>query len=276
MKKANTEGLVATPILAIGALLFMLPFYVMVVMSLKTPEQIARTAVWSWPSPPTLENYAEVLRNPNVSFQLFLKNTLVIALLTTLGTVASSAAVAYAFARLKFAGKERLFMILLATMMLPGIVTMIPSYVMFAKIRWVNTFLPLVVPAFFAAAYNVFLLRQFFLGLPRELDEAAILDGASYWTIFTRIVLPLSGPALVTVGIFAFIWAWRDFMGPLLYLNDSSKQTLETGLRMYQTLNNDQWHLIMAASVMVSIPLIILFFVGQKAFVKGIVLTGGK
>lgn len=262
--------------LVLGSVLFMMPFFVMVSMSLKSPEELARTSVLAWPIAPTLENYRFVLANPTISFQLFFRNTVVIALLTTLGTLASSAVVAYGFARMKFAGRDRLFLLLLATMMLPGIVTMIPSYVIFARLGWVNTYLPLVVPSFFAAAYNVFLLRQFFLNLPRELDEAAMLDGAGPWAIFGRIVLPLSGPALMTVGIFAFIYNWRDFMGPLLYLNEPDKLTLETGLRLYQSQNDDQWHLIMAASTLVSVPLVVLFFLGQKAFIRGIVMTGGK
>lgn len=262
--------------LVLGSVLFLLPFYVMLVMSLKTPSQIAMTGVWTWPSPPTWANYEEVLRNPNVNFALLFRNTIVISLLATLGTVASSAMVAYAFARLKFAGRDRLFIILLSTMMLPGVVTLIPGYVLFAKLHMVNTFLPLTLPSFFGAAYNIFLLRQFFMSLPRELDEAALLDGASYWTVFSKVVLPLSGPALTTVGVFALIWNWRDFMGPLLYLTEPNKQTLETGLRMYQGLNDNQWHLLMAASVLVCLPLIVIFFVGQRAFVKGIVMTGGK
>lgn len=262
--------------LMLGSVLFMMPFFVMVSMSLKSPEELARTSVLAWPVAPTLENYRFVLANPTISFQLFFRNTVVIALLTTFGTLASSAVVAYGFARMKFAGRDRLFLLLLATMMLPGIVTMIPSYVIFARLGWVNTYLPLVVPSFFAAAYNVFLLRQFFLNLPRELDEAAMLDGAGPWAIFGRIVLPLSGPALMTVGIFAFIYNWRDFMGPLLYLNEPDKLTLETGLRLYQSQNDDQWHLIMAASTLVSVPLVVLFFLGQKAFIRGIVMTGGK
>lgn len=163
--------------LTLGSVLFMMPFFVMVSMSLKSPEELARTSVLAWPVAPTLENYRFVLANPTISFQLFFRNTVVIAILTTLGTLASSAVVAYGFARMKFAGRDRLFLLLLATMMLPGIVTMIPSYVIFARLGWVNTYLPLVVPSFFAAAYNVFLLRQFFLNLPRELDEAAMLDG---------------------------------------------------------------------------------------------------
>lgn len=262
--------------LMLGAALFTLPFYVMVAMSLKSPAELAATSVWAWPRQPAWQNYVDVLTNANVSFRTFLRNTFVIALITTIGTVLSSALVAYAFARLRFPGRDRLFLIVLATMMLPGIVTLIPGYVMFAQLRWVDTWLPLVVPAFFGGAYNIFLLRQFFLSIPREMEEAAFLDGATHWTIFRRIVVPLSLPALATVGIFAFIWSWRDFMGPLLFLNDPEKQTLETGLRLYQSLNAEQWHLLMAASVMVCIPLILIFLLGQRAFIKGIVLTGGK
>ncbi len=262
--------------LVLGAVVFALPFYVMIAMSLKTAAELASTSVWAWPVNPAWDNYQQVLTNANVSFATFLRNTTVIALLTTLGSVLSSALVAYAFARLRFPGRDRLFLLVLATMMLPGIVTLIPSYVMFAQIRWVDTWLPLIVPAFFGGAYNIFLLRQFFLSIPREMEEAAFLDGASHWAIFSKIVLPLSMPALATVGIFAFIWSWRDFLGPLLFLNDPEKQTLETGLRLYQSLNAEQWHLLMAASVMVCIPLIILFLVGQRAFIRGIVLTGGK
>ena len=168
-------------------------------------------------------------------------------------------------------------MLLLATMMLPGIVTMIPTYVLYARIGWVNSFLPLTVPAWFGGgAFNIFLLRQFYLGIPRELDEAAFLDGASYFTIFSRIIMPLSGPALATVGIFAFMYNWKDFMGPLLYLNDPELQTNELGLSTYNALQAAQWHLIMAGSVLVMIPIIILFLIGQKYFVKGIAMTGGK
>lgn len=263
-------------VLALGSALFLVPFYVMLVMSLKSPEEIAKTNMLSWPQAITWDNYREVLTNPGVVFSLLLKNTVLISALSMIGTLISSVMVAYAFARLKFPGRDRLFLILLSTMMLPGIVTMIPTYVLFAKLHWVNTFLPLVVPAFLGSAYNIFLLRQFFLGLPRELDEAALLDGATHWTILFRVIVPLSGPALTTVGVFTFIGAWRDFMGPLLYLNDPERQTLEVGLRLYKTMNEEQWHLLMAASVMVTLPLIVLFLVGQKAFVRGIVMTGGK
>lgn len=264
-------------ILLAGSLIFLLPLYLMLAMALKTPAEAGQTSTWAWPQNPTWDNFHLVLTNPNVSFQLFFKNTLIIASLSTLGVVLSAAIVAYGFARIEFVGKERLFIILLSTMMLPGIVTMIPTYVFYKYLHWVNTFYPLIVPAFFGGgAFSIFLLRQFFMGLPRELDEAAFLDGAGHWTIFWRIILPLSGPALATIGIFAFIGSWRDFMGPLLYLNDPDKQTLELGLQTYNALRGEQWHLIMAASTLVTIPLIIIFIVGQRYFVKGIVMSGIK
>jgi multiple sugar transport system permease protein len=263
-------------LLVLGAAVFILPFYVMLVMALKSQNEVATTSMWAWPNEVVFGNFREVWTNPNVSFLLFLKNTSIITFTVTFGVLVSSAVVAYAFARMDFRGRDRLFLILLATMMLPGIVTMIPSYVMFAKLSWVNTFLPLIVPAFFGSAFFVFLLRQFFMGIPRELDEAAVIDGAGHWTIFSRIIVPNSGAALATVGMFTFMGTWRDFMGPLLYLNDPDKQTLEVGLRTFAALRAEKWHLLMTASLIVVIPLIIIFFIGQRYFVKGIVMTGGK
>ncbi len=260
-----------------GAAVFMTPFYLMIVMSLKTPAEIAATTAWDIPKNPTLENFSLVLTNPNVSFFGFFKNSLFVAIMSTTGVLVSSALVAYPFSRLKFRGRDRLFLLLLATMMLPGVVTMIPTYVVYKYLHWVDTFYPLWVPAWFGGgAFNIFLLRQFFMGIPRELDEAAILDGANHSVIFWRIIMPLSGPALATVGIFAFNYNWRDFMGPLLYLNSPEKQTLELGLQTYRALNNEQWNLMMAGAVLVMIPLVVLFVAGQRWFVKGIVMTGGK
>jgi len=274
---SKLERTIVLIVLFAGSVAFIVPFYVTVAMSLKTQSELATTSMWAWPQHVTFDNYHTVLTNPIVSFPTFLKNTAIITFICTVGTLFGCSVVAYAFARMQFVGRERLFLILLATMMLPGLVTMIPSYVMYAKIHWVNTIYPLTVPAFFGGgAFNIFLLRQFYRGIPRELDEAAVLDGASHWTIFYRLILPSSGPALTTVGIFTFMGSWRDFLGPLLYLDDAEKQTLELGLRTYSSLNGTKWHLIMAGTVLVSIPIIILFFVGQRYFVKGIVMTGLK
>lgn len=263
--------------LVIGSIAFMTPLYLMLTMSLKSSGEIATTTAWEWPKHLTLENFDKVLTNPNAPFFLFFKNTLVICTFTTIGVVLSSSLVAYAFARLSFRGRDRLFVLLLSTMMLPGIVLMIPTYKLYSYLHWIDTFNPLIIPAFFGGgAFNIFLLRQFFMGIPRELDEAAKIDGASYATIFWRILMPNSGAALATVGVFCFIYNWRDFMGPLLYLNSPEKQTLELGLRTYQSLQSEQWHLLMAGAVIVMIPLLIIFLIGQKWFVRGIVMTGGK
>ncbi|MCG9895800.1 MAG: carbohydrate ABC transporter permease [Fimbriimonadaceae bacterium] len=263
--------------LFLGVILFLTPLYVMLVIAFKTSREYGTTSMWALPKNPTLENFEQVLSNTQVVFLQLLQNTAVISVLATAGVLLSSAVCAYGFARMEFAGRDRLFLVLLATMMLPGIVTMIPTYVLFSKIGWVDTIKPLVVPAWLGGgAFNIFLLRQFFLGIPRDLDEAAILDGAGHWRIFWQIIMPLSGPALATVGMFAFIYNWKDFMGPLLYLNTPSKMTLEVGLRAYAGFRAEQWPLLMAASVLVMIPIVIIFFIGQRWFVKGIVMTGIK
>jgi ABC-type glycerol-3-phosphate transport system permease component len=264
-------------LLVIGSIAFMAPLYLMLTMSLKSPGEIATSSAWAWPQTVTWDNFHEVLTNPNAPFFLFFKNTLIVCFLSTAGVLVSSSLVGYAFARLKFRGRDRLFILLMATMMLPGIVTMIPTYVLYKYLHWVDTFYPLIVPAWFGGgAFNIFLLRQFFMGIPRELDEAALLDGASQSVIFWRVIMPLSGPALATVGMFAFIYNWRDFMGPLLYLNSPEKQTLELGLRTYQGLQDEKWNLLMAGSVVVMIPLLVMFIIGQRYFVKGIVMSGLK
>ncbi len=264
-------------LLLIGAVLFAMPFYLMLSMSFKSASEIAQSSNWAPPKDWTLENYRTVLTNEAAPFFLFLKNSVLVAVFSTTGVLLSSSLVAYAFARLQFRGRDRLFILLLSTMMLPGIVTMVPTYILFSELRWVDTVLPLTVPAFFGGgAFNVFLLRQFFMSIPRELDEAAILDGGSNATIFWKVIMPNSGAALATVGIFTFIYNWRDFMGPLIYLNSPEKQTLEVGLRTYQSLHQEHWDLIMAASVIVALPLILIFIIGQRYFVKGIVMTGIK
>ncbi len=261
----------------VGAALTLIPFYLMLALSLKTDAEVAQSP-WALPHVPQWINYVHTwtLDGTDVTFADFFRNTLVIAVLTTVGTVLSSSLVAFGFSRLRFPGRDRLFILLLATMMLPSIVTLIPSYIGFRYLHWIDTLYPLIVPAFFGGAFNIFLLRQFFLTLPRELDEAARLDGASYFQIYWSILLPLCRPALVTVGLFAFIYAWKDLMAPLIYLNSPENQTLELGLRTFQTIHGTEWNLLMAGSVIVLIPLLILFFAGQRYFVRGIVMSGLK
>lgn len=224
---------------------------------------------------PKWGNYVETWRT--VPFALFTKNTLTLALLVVIGVTLSASVVAFGFARIPFPGREALFMLMLSTMMLPGIVTMIPGYILFRELGWIDTLKPLWVPAFFGGgAFNVFLLRQFFRTIPVELDEAAKMDGATWAQIYWRVVMPLTGPATTTVALFSFIGAWKDFMGPLIFINSLEKQTLELGLQTFQTLYGTHWELMMAGAVIVVLPLIVIFFLGQKVFIQGIVMTGIK
>jgi multiple sugar transport system permease protein len=211
------------------------------------------------------------------SFWVYFKNSLIIAFFTVLGTLLSNTPVAYAFARINFPGRDILFIIVLATLMLPYQVTIIPLYLFFNDyLHWGNTFLPLLIPAFFANAWDVFLLRQFFRTIPEEMCDAARVDGASEWQIFTRIVLPLSVPVLATVTVFTFLYAWNDFTGPLLFLSSPDKFTMALGLRDFQGQRTMVWNQLMAASAMFTIPIIIAFFFAQKTFIQGIKLTGSK
>ena len=211
------------------------------------------------------------------SFWVYFRNSLVIAFFSIVGTLLSNTPVAYAFARLKFPGRDILFIIILATMMLPFQVTMIPIYLFFNDfLGWGNTFLPLIVPTFFANAYDVFLLRQFFRTIPEEMCDAARVDGASEWQIFTRIVLPLSVPVLATVTVFTFLWAWNDFTGPLLFLTSPKNFTMALGLQDFQSQRSMVWNQLMAAATVFTVPIVIAFFFAQKTFIQGIKLTGSK
>jgi multiple sugar transport system permease protein len=211
------------------------------------------------------------------SFWVYFKNSLIIAFFSIVGTLLSNTPVAYAFARLKFPGRDILFVIILATMMLPFQVTMIPIYLFFNDfLGWGNTFLPLIIPTFFANAYDVFLLRQFFRTIPEEMCDAARVDGASEWQIFTRIILPLSTPVLATVTVFTFLWAWNDFTGPLLFLTSPKNFTMSLGLQDFQSQRTMIWNQLMAAATVFTVPIVIAFFFAQKTFIQGIKLTGSK
>jgi multiple sugar transport system permease protein len=211
------------------------------------------------------------------SFWVYFKNSLIIAVFTIIGTLVSNAPVAYAFSRLKFPGRDALFILVLATMMLPFQVTMIPIYLLFNdRLGWGDTFLPLIVPAFFANAWDVFLLRQFFRTIPEEMCDAARVDGASEWQIFTRIVLPLSTAVLATVTVFTFLYVWNDFTAPLLFLSSPRNFTMALGLQDFQSQRTIIWNQLMAAATVFTLPIIIAFFFAQKTFIQGIKLTGSK
>ncbi len=188
----------------------------------------------------------------------------------------SSALVAYSFSKIEWKGKKILFPLVMATMMLPSQVTMIPVYIIWSKLEMVNTFTPLILPSLFGSAFNIFLLRQFFSGIPDSLIEASRIDGASEFRIFAQILLPLSKPVLTSIALFTFMGGWNDFMGPLMYLNESSKWPLSIGLQAFMFQFQQQWELLMAATVLFTVPMIIVFFLGQKQFMEGIVMTGFK
>ena len=212
-----------------------------------------------------------------VTFWRFLANTLVVCLLGVIGTVFSNAIVAYGFARLRWRGRDAFFALTLATMMVPFPVLMVPLYGVFRSLGLIGTLVPLWLPAFFGSAFNIFLMRQFFRTIPEELSEAARIDGCSEWRIFWQIILPLSKPVLVTAGVFHFLYAWNDFLGPLLYLTRTEDYTLAVALQSFQSqAGGVQWHYLMAASTVVTLPVIVLFFFAQKTFVRGIATTGLK
>lgn len=260
--------------LVLVSLTFLLPFLWMVSTSLKPTEAVlAYPPVW-WPPQPRWENYVKAVQA--VPFFRYFLNTLVYGLGSALGVLISCPMVAYSLAKVRWRGRDGLLVLILATMLVPFPATMVPLYVTFARLGWVNTFLPLVVPAFFGNAFFIFLLRQFFMTIPEELSAAARIDGASELGILTRVLLPLSKPVLTVVALFQFLNAWNDFLGPLIYLQEGSKFTLAVGLQMYRGTNYVQWDLLMAASTLVVLPTLALFFMTQKTFIEGITLTGLK
>ncbi|HUW58702.1 MAG TPA: carbohydrate ABC transporter permease [Planctomycetota bacterium] len=270
----------------IYALLLMLcamvlvPFVWMVTGSLKKPEQISGDKISLLPPRPShWENYPDAWRYEKrlrLGMGQYFLNSFFIAATAVLGQLMSSSLVAYGFARVRFRGREVWFLLLLATMMLPAEVTMIPLFIIFRKIGWTNSFLPLIVPQFFGSAFNIFLLRQFFMTIPRELDEAAMLDGCSRLGVWWRIILPLSTPALIVTGIFTFLWNWKDLLGPLIYLDSLQNRTVTLGLSYLLTPTQNNPGLIFAAAALALVPVLILFFIGQRYITKGITLSAAS
>lgn len=260
--------------LAPAALVFLLPFLWMLSTSLKPDTQFYSYPPILIPSPLQWSNFPDAVTY--ITFFLYLRNTLSIAVLATIGVLLSSSLVAYSLARIPWAGRDALFILTVATLMLPFQVTMIPLFIVFKNLGWVNSWLPLIVPHFFGGALYIFLLRQFFMTIPMELSEAARIDGANEFKIYFSIILQLSKPALATVAIFEFIARWRDYIGPLIYLSDQNLYTLSLGIYEYRSQYGAEWGLLMAASVLITLPIILLFFFLQKTFVQGIALTGIK
>ncbi|HZG87088.1 carbohydrate ABC transporter permease [Paenibacillus sp.] len=271
--KMRINQVVVTLLLLAGSLLFLSPLWWMFATSVKSMQEIMQYPPTWWPTQFHFENYAKAWTT--APFTRFALNSLFVSAFVVVGSVLSNSLVAYGFAKMHFRGRNVLFAIVLGTMMLPGFVTLVPQYILFAKLGWLNTYLPLIIPPFTAGAFFIFLNRQFLLGIPNELLEAAKIDGASHFYIWSRLMLPLTKPVLATTAIFSFNGSWNDVLGPLLYLNEESKYTIQLGLATFKGTVQTQWHYLMAASILVLIPVVSLFFFFQKYFIEGMNLTSG-
>ena len=269
-------------VLIVLSLIFVSPLLWMVTTAIKPIEETMTATPTLLPSKFLWDNFPKAVTYGSkelgyIPFLLYARNTLMVTLLCVAGSVCSNAVVAYAFARLRWPGRDVFFAVTLATMMVPFPVLMVPTFGLFKWLGWVGSFRPLWVPAFFGSAFSIFLLRQFFRTIPMELSEAAKIDGCSEVRIFTDVLLPLAKPALAVVALFTFMGTWNDFMGPMIYLSDQETFTLSLGLQAYQSQHGGtQWNLLMAAATVVILPVIIVFFFAQKMFIQGIATSGLK
>ncbi len=261
------------------AIFFMMPFVWAVFSSFKSPGDLTSYPPKLFPKVWHPENYVTVFQR--VPYGRWALNTLWVALSGTFGAVLSSSLVGFSFARFRYPGRDAIFLLTLSTMMLPTEVTLIPLYIGFAKIKWLDSFKPLIVPAFFGGgAFLIFMMRQFFMTIPLDLDEAARIDGAGYLRIYAQIIMPLSVPAIATASVLTFLGRWDAFMGPFIFLNTKTKFTLAVGIRFFSSLADPDGvptqHLLMASSLMMTLPIVLIFFLAQRFFVRGIVMTGIK
>lgn len=273
--KKRITSIVVHTVLILCAFVFLLPFYWMLRSAVMDISQVFQMPPKWIPEPFIFSNFKEALTM--LPFDQYFKNTFIVVGLGVTGTVLTASLSAYSFARLRWPGKNLFFTLIMSTMMLPYAAKLVPTFLGWKEMGLVNTFIPLVLPAWFGGtAFDMFLMRQFFMSIPKELDEAAYVDGASRFRVFFQIILPLSKPALVTVGLFAFMGFWNDFLGPLVYLNDQTKYTVAIGLTQFHGMLTSEWQLMMAAATVVLVPVLIVFALGQKYFVEGISTTGLK
>ena len=259
-------------ILLLGAVLVFFPFAWTISTSLKTEQQTLEYPPSWMPDPVMWENYPRALTAR--PFGRYYVNTTIVTVLSVIGQVGASAVVAYGFARFRFPGRDVMFLIVLSTLMIPFHMLIIPRFILFKYLGWLDTFAPLIIPNFFGGAFSIFLLRQYFMTIPLELDEAAKMDGASAMQIFLRITLPLARPALGAVAVFEFISTWNDFLGPLIYLSSERNYTVSIGLAAFRNDFFTEWNLFMAASAVAMLAPLIVFFLAQKYFISGVALTG--
>lgn len=273
MKKIGSK-LLTHLALVLFSIFFIAPFVILVLTSLKTQAECFVYPMQWFPKVPQWTNYVRVF--DTIPFALYFKNTLLLTVLNIVGVVLSCPIVAYSMARLNWRGKEVIFIITLAVMMIPSNLSMIPIFIVYSKLHLVGTYAPLVLGSFFGVPFYIFLLRQFFRGLPRDLEDSARIDGCSEFGIYYKIFLPLCKPAVLTIAIFQMLGTWNDFQGPLIYLQNSEMYTLQIGLQQFKTAHDTDWTSMMAASALVALPIIILFFFAQSYFMEGITFTGIK
>lgn len=267
--------LAAHGVLIVGAVAMLLPLLWMLSTAFKqSGQEWVFPPVWI-PTPIYWRNYLEAMAVLPLPFYRYVLNTLIVTVGATAGTVFSASLAAFALSRLRFRGRDVMFTLVISTMLLPSIVTLIPNFVIFKTLGWLDTFLPLIVPSWFgASAFSIFLLRQFFMTIPRELDDAARVDGASSLQILWNVILPLAQPALATVIVFQVLWRWNDFLDPLIYLNTSENYTIALALRTFQNVRSQRINYLMALSTLQVVPVLVLFFLAQRYFIRGIALTG--
>lgn len=274
MRETRMNSVVVYSLLLLFSLLFLAPFYWMITTAVKTPEELYLFPPKWIPSVFQWNNFAKAWQSQ--PFGTYLNNSLIVTGLSLIGQLLSSSLVAYGFARFHFRGKDALFLILLASMMIPWEVTMIPLYMEFNTLGWINTLKPLIVPAWFGSPFFIFLLRQFIMGIPIELEEAARIDGANPVQIFLRLIVPLLRPALILVGVFHILSSWNDYLGPLIFLNDQTKYTLTLGLSQFRGMFGVDMVSIMAVTFLICLPPLAAFFLAQRYIVEGIATTGIK
>lgn len=261
-------------ILFLLVLVYGVPFFWLISSSLKSSTELYTLPVVWWPAVPQIQNYVDAVTA--FPFMRYLRNTLIIVSCNMVGSVFSNTLVAYGFSRIRWKGRNALFIIVLMTMMLPFQVTMIPLFMVFRQLGWIGTFAPLAVTPFFGNAFFIFLLRQFMISIPFELSEAARIDGANEFVIFSRVCVPLVKPAITTVAIFAFLNSWNDFIGPLVFLSNDKLYTLSIGIQQIMSINDPRWNLLMAIGTLMTVPVLIIFFLLQKYFIQGISFSGIK
>lgn len=273
-KFPSLEAVTLYVILTVLAILFVLPVFYLFMGAFKAESELFRVPFKWLPDKFILDNFSNMFQS--IPFMRYLKNTMIIVAFNIVGSLLSCSLVAYGFSRLRWPGRDKVFILVLITMILPYQVTLVPLFLMFTKIKWIGTFLPLIVPCFFGNPFFIFLLRQFFTGIPQDISEAVRIDGASEFTIFSRLILPMAKPALTTVALFAFIRSWNDFLGPLVFLGRDELYTLSLAASMLKSNLDPNWSVLLALGTVMILPVLLIFFVMQKYFIQGIAMSGIK